>query len=59
MKQRIKENNETIEEYRKKLNWIHDIGRGEKDEGLLLLIAVIGLSVAAPLGLLLAPIIVK
>ncbi|MBL1228937.1 helix-turn-helix transcriptional regulator [Enterococcus sp. BWB1-3] len=59
LKQKIEENNETIEEYRRKLDWMHDPGRGEKDEGLLLLIAVIGLSVAAPLGLLLAPIIMK
>ena len=59
MKKKIDENNQTIEEHRKKLDWIHHQGIGETDEGLLLLIAVIALSVAAPLGLLLAPIIMK
>lgn len=59
LKKKIDENNQTIEEHRKKLDWIHHQGIGETDEGLLLLIAVIALSVAAPLGLLLAPIIMK
>lgn len=58
LKKKIVENNKTIEDHQRKLNWIHNQGIGEKDEGLLLLIALIGLSVAAPLGLFLAPIII-
>ncbi|MGM0220181.1 helix-turn-helix domain-containing protein [Enterococcus sp. AZ126] len=59
LKKKIEENNQTINDHRRKLDWIHNQGIGDKDEGLLLLIAVIGLSVAAPLGLFLAPIIIK
>ncbi|MGG5342802.1 helix-turn-helix domain-containing protein [Enterococcus sp. AZ192] len=59
LKKKIEENNQTIDEHRKKLDWIHHPGLDEKDEGLLLLIAVIGLSIAAPLGLFIAPIIIK
>ncbi|GGC92103.1 helix-turn-helix domain-containing protein [Enterococcus wangshanyuanii] len=59
LKKKIEENNQTIDEHRKKLDWIHHPGLEEKDEGLLLLIVVIGLSIAAPLGLFIAPIIMK
>lgn len=58
LQQKINENNETIKEHKSKLNTLKHIHKSEKDEGLLLLIIAIAACAAAPLGLLIAPIVI-
>lgn len=57
LRKKIEENNETIKEHRSKLKNLKSFYTSDKDEGLLLLLIAIASCAAAPLGLILAPIV--